>query len=602
MLTGWQQVDGNWYNFADNGAAHTGWQRIDNHWYYFDTTQGGQMLSGLQQINGHGYYLNDQHDGTYGAMKSGWQQINGRWYGFGGPNDGAAYTGWHSINNHWYYFNNDGEARTNWQSINDHQYYFDPANAWALTGWQYLNNHWYYFDPANAWELTGWQMINGHQYYLDPMTGQMAVGPTRINDGVYYFDPSSGHQLKGFVLDSAAKHLSYYDANTGALPSTIVVNGKNVAIDTITGIISNSELTNGLNQIDNRYFLFNNGTFTRDNWQKLNGAWYYFGDNGVAQTGWYKSAAGFWYHFNQHGQAETGWQAINSRWYLFDNTNANAQTGWFQSNAGNWYYFDPVNAWADTGWQYLNGTWYYFDPTNAWMDLNRTLTYNWQQIMGSYWNSSSIAIQLQRNGAEYATTNNPGLRYETASTVKVAVLAMLLHNTGGNLNATQQSLAMRMIRNSDNDATTAILNNYLGGVTSLGSIYNALGMSQTLASPRWGATLTVPSDQLKLLKMIYLDPSSNYLNDQSRNYIKWLMGTVSASQRWGISAGSSSYYLKNGWRPASDNGMWEVNSIGYIPNGNNSYTIAIYTRNNRDFNWGVSYVEALARITRKIIG
>lgn len=146
--------------------------------------------------------------------------------------------------------------------------------------------------------------------------------------------------------------------------------------------------------------------------------------------------------------------------------------------------------------------------------------------MGSYWNSSSIAIQLQRNGAEYATTNNPGLRYEVASTVKVAVLAMLLHNTGGNLDSTQQSLAMRMIRNSDNDATTAILTNYLGGITFLSAIYSALGMNQTTAAPHWGSSLTVPSDQLKLLKMIYLDPSSNYLNDKSRNYIKWLMNTV----------------------------------------------------------------------------
>ncbi len=80
------------------------------------------------------------------------------------------------------------------------------------------------------------------------------------------------------------------------------------------------------------------------------------------------------------------------------------------------------------------------------------------------------------------------------------------------------------------------------------------------------------------------------------------MSTVSSSQSWGISAGSSNYYLKNGWKPASDNGKWEVNSIGYIPNGINSYTIAVYTRNNRDFNWGVSYVESLSRITRKIIG
>lgn len=601
MQTGWQLIDNDWYHFADNGAAQTGWQWLDNNWYYFNPTT-SIMQVGLQQINGRGYYLNDQHDGTYGAMQSGWQRINGKWYGFSGPNDGAALTGWQLINNNWYYFNNDGEARTGAQIINGHHYFFDSTNAWALRGWQYLNNYWYYFDPVNAWQLTGWQTINNHRYYLDPTTGQMAVGVTTIDGHRYYFDPAAGNQLKGFVLDKTGKKLCYFDENSGIMPESVDVNGQTVDLDQRTGQVPSSSLVTGLNQINHDHFLYNNGLFIHNSWQQLNGAWYYFGVNGVAQTGWYQSPAGNWYYFNAAGQAETGWQSINGRWYLFDNNNANAYTGWFQSDYGNWYYFDPYNAWADTDWQFLNGTWYYFDPTNAWMDLNRTLNYNWQQVMGEYWNSSSIAIQLQRNGAEYATTNNPGLRYETASTVKVAVLAMLLHATNGNLNATQQSLATRMIRNSDNNATTAILNNYLGGIMSLASIYRDLGMNNTTAASWWGMTLTVPTDQLKLLNMIYLDSSTAYFNQQSKDYIKWLMGTVSSSQQWGISAGSSSYYLKNGWRPASDNGMWEVNSIGYIPNGRNSYTIAVYTRNNRNFNWGVSYVEALARITRKIIG
>lgn len=224
--------------------------------------------------------------------------------------------------------------------------------------------------------------------------------------------------------------------------------------------------------------------------------------------------------------------------------------------------------------------------------------------MGQYWNSSSIAIQLQRDGSEYATTNNPGLNYETASTVKVAVLAMLLHNTNGNLDATQQSLAIRMIRNSDNDATTAIVNDYLGGMYALSSIYGTLGMSQTSASSWWGTTLTVPIDQLKLLNMIYLDSSSNYLNEHSKNYIKWLMGSVSSGQRWEFRPEA----IPTTWRTAGAQpvimvcGKWEVHSIGYIPNGINSSTIAIYTRNNQDFNWGVDYVEALAMITKEIIG
>lgn len=644
---GWQNKDNNWY-YYQNGQAQTGWQNVSDNWYYLNP-ETNVMETGLQKIKDNTYYLNEHHNGTYGVMQTGWQNINDSWYHF--ANNGAANTGWYRSNaGYWYYFNQDGQALTGWQTINNHNYYFDLTNASAVSGWQNIEDNWYYFDPTNVWQMTSWQWINNQWYYFDPtQKGKMLSGLQQINgrgyylndqhngtygamqngwqkingrwygfggpdDGAayngwhlinghhYYFDLTSGHQIKGFVLDSTAKQLSYYDEKTGMQPANLTVNGKVTSFDPTTGYLEASNFTSGLNTVGKQHFLIENGVFIRNSWQQFNGSWYYFQDNGVATTDWYKSNAGFWYYFNQNGQALTNWQHINGRWYLFNNINANAVTGWYQSDYGNWYYFDPVNAWADTNWQYINGIWYYFNPDDAWLDLNQTLTYNWQQIMGSYWNSSSIAIQLQRNGAEYATTNNPGLRYEVASTVKVAVLAMLLHNTGGNLDSTQQSLAMKMIRNSDNDATTTILTNYLGGITALSAIYSALGMNQTTAAPHWGSSLTVPSDQLKLLKMIYLDPSSNYLNDKSRNYIKWLMNTVSTDQSWGISAGSSNYYLKNGWRPASDNGLWEVNSIGYIPNGSNSYTIAVYTRNNRNFNWGVSYVEALARITRQIIG
>lgn len=152
-----------------------------------------------------------------------------------------------------------------------------------------------------------------------------------------------------------------------------------------------------------------------------------------------------------------------------------------------------------------------------------------------------IAIQSQKDGIVREYNNNPGHRYTMASTVKVAVLAQLLHNTNGNLNGYQQSLAARMIRNSDNAATTEIVRNYLGGVSRMQDLYNALGMSETTPGPgtSWGLTTTTAADQLKLLNEIYMKPHSNYLNDQLRNYIKSLMGSVSGDQRWGISAGSS---------------------------------------------------------------
>lgn len=433
MLTGWQNVNDNWYHFADNGAAQTGWQWLDNNWFYFDPTT-STMQVGLQQISNKGYYLNEQHDGTYGAMKNGWQKINGSWYGFGGQNDGAAYTGWHYINNNWYYFNNDGEARTGFQTINNHRYYFDPTNAWALRGWQDLNNSWYYFDNNNAWALTGWQKldnnwfyfaptndemltglqaindalyylnaqhdgtfgamktgwqyvdgnwyyfnnsgtalsgwqtINGSRYYLNPTNHQMLTGSQLINGSYYFFGPS-GAQETGLIYNPATGLLQYYDPTTGVRQNSATISGQTLIFDAATGNIHTADFADGLLSIGNNHYFFikSANRFAADSWQKINGSWYYFGDNAIAATGWHKSQADCWYYFNQDGTARTGWQHINGRWYLFDNTNANAIAGWYKSQAGLWYYFDPTNAWADTGWTFVGHNWYYMDPTDAYM-------------------------------------------------------------------------------------------------------------------------------------------------------------------------------------------------------------------------------------------
>jgi beta-lactamase class A len=273
--------------------------------------------------------------------------------------------------------------------------------------------------------------------------------------------------------------------------------------------------------------------------------------------------------------------------------------GWQRIN-NNWYYFDTDQTWALKDWQLINGTWYYFDPQNCWLDYQPTLDYAWRSIINQYSNPVAIAIQSQATNQVYTYTNVAGHTFDTASTVKVAVLAELLHNTGGSLTWQQQQLAAKMIRNSDNDATTYIVNNYLGGLGGLRSIYSALGMNSTSIGPTWGKTKTTPADQLKLLAEIYLKPSSTYLNNQSRQYIQQLMGSVSASQNWGISAGSGSFYVKNGWRP--DNGWWHVNSIGFIPGSqNDGYTIAVYTDSNTSMNNGINLIERLARATRTIM-
>ena len=270
---------------------------------------------------------------------------------------------------------------------------------------------------------------------------------------------------------------------------------------------------------------------------------------------------------------------------------------------GSTYYFDPVTYLKITNqYRSFNGVTYYFNDQG--IMVNDPLVERWQSIINGYsGHNIAIAVQSQKDGTIHEYTNNPSHRFTMASTVKVAVLAQLLHNTNGNLTSYQQSLAEKMIRNSDNDATTTIVNNYLGGVQAMQSLYSALGMTQTTpgSNNHWGLTTTTPTDQLKLLNEIFMAPQSSYLNNASRDYIKNLMGSVNSSQNWGISAGSSQFYVKNGWLALSPSWRWYVDSIGFIPQNGNGYTIAVYTDNNLPMSVGVNVIESLARATKNYL-
>lgn len=247
----------------------------------------------------------------------------------------------------------------------------------------------------------------------------------------------------------------------------------------------------------------------------------------------------------------------------------------------------------------VNGNGSYTDLYTGPVSINayaQQLTSRWSQIAAAYGSPMTIAVQMQDSGEIISYTNVPGKRFISASTIKASVLSEILHNAGGNLNSYQQGLAARMIRNSDNDATTTLINTYLGGNYGLNHIYHDLGMNSTYTGEHWGWTLTTPEDQLKLLNEIYYKSGNSYLNDASRNCIKSLMGSVSAGQNWGISAGSSSFYIKNGWNVTGN--QWNVSSIGYIPG---RYTIAVYTRQ-PSYNVGRQLIESLASATRQIVG
>lgn len=278
----------------------------------------------------------------------------------------------------------------------------------------------------------------------------------------------------------------------------------------------------------------------------------------------------------------------------------------FTLNANNidpnrYAYFKLIHRYTDD--QAGNGN--YVDYAQ-WIDrtnYQQRLTDAWRNIINSRVGHIGIAVKSQLTGQIYSYTNAPGYHWWTASTVKASVLSELLHRTGGNLDGTMQNLATQMIRYSDNAATTAIVNNYLGGVNGLYGLFHAEGMNDTYTTPNgWGTTSTTPVDQVKLLNDLYLDQNSGYLNQQSRDYVHYQMSHVSYGQDWGISAGTprGSFYIKNGWIPMN---YGRVNSIGFIPASDNrhGYAIAVYTDANPSFQYGIDTIQALALATKRIL-
>ena len=83
------------------------------------------------------------------------------------------------------------------------------------------------------------------------------------------------------------------------------------------------------------WYRHNNGSYTSNGWELINGKWYHFDRSGWMQTGWVQSS-GSWYYLNNSGAMQTGWAKVGNSWYYLNGSGA-MQTGWFNVS-GKWYY------------------------------------------------------------------------------------------------------------------------------------------------------------------------------------------------------------------------------------------------------------------------
>jgi len=134
------------------------------------------------------------------------------------------------------------------------------------------------------------------------------------------------------------------------------------------------------------WYKHTDGTYTKNNWEKINGKWYHFDKKGWMQTGWLK-VSGKWYYLTSSGAMKTGWGKIKDKWYYFDK-NGKMLTGWFDYK-GEKYYFNS-NGSMKTGKAVINSKSYRFDEegkmvTGWFYDGSNTQYYNPDGVMQVGW-------------------------------------------------------------------------------------------------------------------------------------------------------------------------------------------------------------------------
>lgn len=208
----------------------------------------------------------------------------------------------------------------------------------------------------------------------------------------------------------------------------------------------------------------------------------------------------------------------------------------------------------------------------------------------------SVAFLDLTNGV--SCDEDANRHFDSASVVKTAILAALLHRTQhahAALAANERALATAMITQSDNDAASALWQR-IGGAAGLRSFLAAAGMTQTVpgSGGRWGLTQITAHDEIKLLSLLATD--NHVLSPASRAYELDLMERVVPSQRWGAPRGAlpgEIVAVKNGWLPLSSGG-WRVNTTG-VGLGRRSYLVVVLSDGNPSMDYGVATVSSVAR-------
>ncbi len=145
------------------------------------------------------------------------------------------------------------------------------------------------------------------------------MGQTQIN---------AGRELIAYLKSKygISKVQRHKDVNPTNCP------GANFPFDAIV----NGETDRWVEDSTGWWFRHADGSYTKNDWEKINGVWYRFGENGYMLTGW-QHIDGHYYYLSKSGAMKTGWVKVGDSWFYLNNSGQMYENTWHQEG-DSWYW------------------------------------------------------------------------------------------------------------------------------------------------------------------------------------------------------------------------------------------------------------------------
>lgn len=461
VKTGWLKESGKWYFYKD-GAKATGWQEWDGKRYYLNSDGTMKANEWMIDTDGSIYYFRSWG----GAYKNCNAVINGRSYTFGADSkmqgsqwivkggnwyltkDGKIATGWQEWQGSKYYLNSDGTMRSNeWRlddsgkirylcswggayknrsaKINGRSYTFNSNADVTNTQWISLDGTWKLAKDGRI--ATGWQTWDKNLYYLNS-DGSMKANEAFTDGGKLYFFRSWGGAYKNCWYTSGGKKYYLHDNSAAYQNEWLKADGKWYYFQSDSTMATDTWIDN--------YYVDASGVWIpskekpTDKWiTNGNRKWYRHADGSYTKNDW-EVIDGKYYRFDKDGWMVTGWQKIGNVTYYMDKTTGERYgEGWHWID-GNCYYMNANDEMAVDTW--IDG--YYVDASGKWIKdpKNEEHTHKWVEETKTVNHPEESHIEIKHHDAVTHTVNHDEeFHYETVNHPEESHMETVHHDEVG---------------------------------------------------------------------------------------------------------------------------------------------------------------------------